>query len=168
MYNLFKMFSKNKKDSKDVNSDNSIVIERFCYGPYGTFGRLSYDNFSCFTVERPWKDNTPYISCIPDGKYTCEWYNSPKFGGTLAITGGTVSLFPSPRYDRNSILFHVGNWPRNFEGCIGLGKDFTCIRGDLGVTSSEDTINEFLDLFTQIDKIPLLIVNSTGTNNETT
>lgn len=145
-----------------TNHNNIILIERFCYGPEGTFGVLTYRDFSCFTVERPWRNNTPLVSCIPDGDYRCEWYASPRHGRTLAVVGGTVSLFPSPRHDRSAILFHLGNWPRNFEGCIGLGRTFTCIQGEMGVSSSRDTVNRFLALCEGDDHIPLTIVNSTG------
>lgn len=141
---------------------NRIIINRFCYSPEGTFGMLFYDDFSCFTVERPWKMNTPFISCIPDGDYSCQWYDSPKFGRTLAVTGGSVSLFPSSHHDRDAILFHAGNWPENFEGCIGLGEAFTCLQGRMGVTNSRNTLEEFLDMLHSKNHIPLKITNSTG------
>lgn len=159
--NMFKKDMDSVIESSNKRQD-VITIERFCYAPQGTFGHLSYKEFSCYTVERPWKNNEPFVSCIPDGEYTCEWYDSPRFGRTLAIIGGTVSLFPSPQHDRSAILFHVGNWPHNFEGCIGLGRNFTCINGKLGVSSSASTVEAFLNLFSNVDDIPLKIINSTG------
>lgn len=151
-----------KMNTEKRSTSDQIVIERFCYAPDGTFGKLTYKDFSCFTVERAWKDNTPYMSCIPDGNYTCEWYSSPRFGSTLAVVGGTVSLFPSPNHARSAILFHLGNWPRNFNGCIGLGRNFTCINGEMGVSESGNTVNRFLELCRDTDNIPLTIRNVTG------
>lgn len=172
MCKLFDMlFNKRNNNNTSTESNfnefiedaNSIIIERFCYAPKGVFGKLHFDGFSCFTVEREWQGNEPYVSCIPDGNYTCSWYDSPRFGRTLAIVGDTVSLFPSPNHERSGIMFHLGNWPRNFNGCIGLGRSFTCINGEMGVTSSRDTVNEFLSLFQGKDDILLKIVNTAGT-----
>lgn len=151
-----------------IDSNDAIIIERFCYAPNGTFGRLYYDDFSCFTVEREWANNMPYISCIPDGRYICNWHNSPRFGNTLAVVGGSVSLSPSPTHQRSAILFHLGNWPTNFNGCIGLGHTFACINGEMGVSSSRDTVQQFLSLFHGKANIPLIITNITGAISETT
>lgn len=139
----------NNNKIQDKYKDGTTIIERFCYAPYGTFGILYFKDFKCYTVELPWKSNERYKSCIPEGKYEMIWYDSPSFGHTLAIEGGTVSLHESSHYDRSFILFHGGNWPRNFNGCIGLGEEFRCIQGDIGVSSSNKTVKKFLNL---IDK----------------
>jgi len=141
---------------------NKIIITRFCYAPNGTFGMLQYNDFKSFTVEPPWKDNMPFISCIPDGEYIAKWHRSPKFGPTLAVEGGTVSIFQSSEHDRSHIVFHLGNWPRNFEGCIGLGRKFKCVSGDIGVSSSMVTVKEFLELANEEDNIPLIIKATEG------
>lgn len=152
-----------KEESVQVETDREmILLERFSYSPTGTFGILTYGDFKCFSVERAWKNNERFVSCIPDGEYKCSWYNSPRFGRTLAVIGGTVSLFPSPRHQRSAILFHLGNWPHNFEGCIGLGREYTCVSGQIGVTSSRDTVNQFLSLFEDKDNIDLVIRPTVG------
>jgi hypothetical protein len=46
-----------------------IVLERFAYTPIGSFGRLMFPEFQCYTVERPWLDNKIRESCIPEGEY---------------------------------------------------------------------------------------------------
>ena len=46
-----------------------VHVERFAYTPMGTFGKMRYKGFECFTVELPWENNAPYISCIPTGIY---------------------------------------------------------------------------------------------------
>jgi len=162
MCKLFNLLRKNRNGEVPIMSSKKIIIERFCYAPEGTFGMLYFDGFKAFTVERAWKNNEPYVSCIPDGEYVAKWYDSPRFGRTLAVVGGTVSLFPSPNHDRSAILFHLGNWPRNFNGCIGLGRAFTCINGEMGVTSSGVITDEFLELATGLDNIPLIIKQSQG------
>lgn len=169
MCKFFDFFSRNNNTLKDEivqpnnNTPPEILIERFSYSSTGTFGILTCEDFQCFSVEPPWKDNQRRISCIPDGDYIAQWYDSPRFGETLAVIGGTVSLFSSSSHERSAILFHVGNWPRNFEGCIGLGRDYTCVSGQIGVTSSRDTINSFLDLLRDYDNMKLTIKPKMGT-----
>lgn len=160
---LSKIFQGVSKLLSYGDSEKVIIIDRFCYGPEGTFGKLTYKNFSAFTVERPWRDNIPYVSCIPDGIYTATWHDSPKFGKTLAVHGGRVSIYPNKNKERNLILFHVGNWPENFSGCIGLGKSFSCVGGKMGVSTSRITVENFLSMFEGIDNIPLIIKPDMGT-----
>lgn len=65
------------------------------------------------SLELPWKDNEPCVSCIPEGLYKIEW-----------IVEGLKS---SPCYrildvpGRVSILMHVANTLRELLGCIAPG-----------------------------------------------
>lgn len=123
-----------------------IVLERFAYTPFGTFGRLIYNDFRAFSVERPWADNKARESCIPEGKYQVKWYDSPKFGRTLAVVGETVSLFPDNVHARSAILFHKANTMDDLLGCIGLGKSLGYMNAKWAVTSSTLAMQEFLNL----------------------
>lgn len=123
-----------------------IVLERFAYTPFGTFGRLIYNDFRAFTVERPWANNAARESCIPEGTYKVKWYDSPKFGKTLAVVGETVSLFPDNKHARSAILFHKANTMDDLLGCIGLGKSLGYINSKWAVTSSTIAVDEFLKL----------------------
>lgn len=123
-----------------------IVLERFAYTPFGTFGRLIYNDFRAFSVERPWADNKPRESCIPEGKYQVQWYDSPKFGKTLAVVGETVSLFPDNTHARSAILFHKANTMDDLLGCIGLGKSLGYMNAKWAITSSTLAMQEFLTL----------------------
>lgn len=76
-----------------------------------------------YTLERPWRSNQPFVSCIPDGTYIIEPYDSPKFGKVYIVSGGTVNRFPSPHHVRSGILFHPANKVNELEGCIAPGMD---------------------------------------------
>ncbi len=77
-------------------------------------GVLVIDNkFICMTLERPWLDNRPNVSCIPPGLYPCRRVNSPHFGETFEVCD-----VPG----RSHILFHGGNKPTDTEGCILTGR----------------------------------------------
>ncbi|MGN6165772.1 MAG: DUF5675 family protein [Flavisolibacter sp.] len=77
----------------------------------GTNGKLYGDEkLLCYTIELPWKDNHPCISCIPEGRYAVERRWSPKFGYHLWIRG-----VPG----RSLILMHPANDAlQELEGCI--------------------------------------------------
>jgi hypothetical protein len=109
----------------------------------GTEGVLTAGDFFCFTLELPWKDNQPDISCIPPGQYPVKPRLSPRFGEVYHVTEVE---------NRSFILIHPGNFAgdtalgyrTNVQGCILLGK----YRGVLGtqraVLNSRPSVREFM------------------------
>jgi len=81
--------------------------------------------FNCFTLELPYRNNEPFISCIPAGTYKCEKVTSPKHGYCILVTG-----VPG----RSQILFHPFNFAAGTlietKGCIGPGSGFADINAD--------------------------------------
>lgn len=139
-----------------------ITLQRFAYTPWGVFGRLVYNDFRAFTVERPWLDNKARESCIPDGLYDLQWFDSPKFGPTWAIVGGTVSLQPDGKAKRSLVLIHPANTMDDLLGCIGLGATLGSVNGKWGVVSSKPTVAAFLAA-TKGKKLKLEITPALGT-----
>jgi hypothetical protein len=86
------------------------------------------------------------ISCIPEGDYYLKSYDSPKFGNSVILYGGSVSMFPHPEYPRNGILIHPANKSNELMGCIGLGDSLGTIGGKRAVLNSRKTVAHFLDL----------------------
>ena len=110
-----------------------IELTRFVKDDATTLGRFSYATRTFFTVERPWLDNQPNVSCIPDGDYKMARVDSPKFGPGMWEIVNVLG--------RTHILLHVANTPRNVEGCLGVGLS---VYPDLkGVGSSRNGIDEF-------------------------
>jgi hypothetical protein len=69
-----------------------------------TFGKLhleGIDHPDIYTIELPWKDNYPNISCIPAGLYSCIPHESEKYPNTYEVT-----FVPG----RTAILIHSGNF----------------------------------------------------------
>jgi len=109
----------------------TIKLIRTLQNDTGSFGKL--DRF--FTVELPWKDNANNVSCIPVGKYRCNWTLSPRLKRcTYEVTGVK---------GRAGIRIHSGNFPRQFLGCIGLGLSVGVMDGQRGVFSSQTAIRLF-------------------------
>ena len=104
-----------------VSGKDAMILERFCYGPYGTFGRLIVGDHVLYTVEQEWQDNEPRESCVPEGVYTLEPHTGSKYKDTWALVGETVSHWPGEGKRRSTCVFHKGNTQDNVLGCIAPG-----------------------------------------------
>src|SRR5947208_1162932 len=64
----------------------------------------------CQTLELPWRWNEKDISCIPAGTYSCWWRHER----------GRIQLWdiPCPGGYRTGVQIHVGNQPKQIQGCI--------------------------------------------------
>jgi hypothetical protein len=112
-----------------------IELQRFAYHPEGTLGLIDFEGERFYTIERPWLDNTPNVSCIPEGAYNTGWRDSPRFGETWHI---------KEVQDRTYILIHAANFPKEVQGCIGLGLG---LMGDrVAVSSSRKAVARFEEL----------------------
>ena len=85
----------------------------------------------CFTMERPWLNNDPKVSCIPTGTYSCIRHNSPSHPNTWEVTGVP---------DRSEILIHNGNIDTQSEGCILVGDSIGELNGQTAVRNSVATL----------------------------
>ena len=116
---------------------NAIITRYGSLPGMGTFGGLKTDGFHCLTVEREWHGNEPEISCIPLGNYTCSLVNSPHFGLVYEVLN-----VPG----RSHILIHPANIESELKGCIALGEQYFWYKGQLAVSNSRDTLEEFMHL----------------------
>ncbi len=97
-----------------------LNLIRYAYTPDETLGLLKFPvldgvaKYNLWTVECPWLDNTPFASCIPDGEYSLQAFDSPKHPDAWVIT-------PVP--GRPGILFHVGNHAGDVTGCVCPGMN---------------------------------------------
>ena len=114
------------------------LLRRFAYLESGTLGRLTMGNWGCFTIERPWKDNQPNVSCIPEGVYACQPFSGERFKDVIQI-------MDVPH--RSYILFHVANFPHDIEGCIGVGDRFVSDALEPAVYNSKKTMAQLMDIF---------------------
>lgn len=112
-----------------------------------TMGRLTATDdgkvFSCDTLELPWLDNEPNVSCIPTGTYHC----------TLQPFHATEMYQLSDVSGRFAIFIHNGNFATgnkvDTEGCILLGSSFSDIdgNGQQDVINSDNTVKAFIEFF---------------------
>ena len=85
-------------------------------------------NLAC--LELPWKNNEPFVSCIPEGKYLVKETWSPRFKRKLWL----VCDVP----ERSGVRIHPENFSLNLEGCLALVLAFEDLHNDgiFDVTSS--------------------------------
>jgi hypothetical protein len=104
----------------------------------GTFGTIELPSGrKLYTVEPPWVGNKQSVSCIPEGVYKLRLRDSGvvnRSSGGEFKAGWEIVDVPN----RTFIMLHPGNWPHNFEGCIGCGLSYLLLSGRLGVSSSRD------------------------------
>jgi hypothetical protein len=86
--------------------------------------------FRCFSLELPWRDNKPRVSCIPTGRYRIVLEFSPAFGMHL------WELKDVP--NRSEVKIHVANYTRQLRGCIAPGMDLRDIDAD-GITDTRNS-----------------------------
>lgn len=127
-----------------------MKLVRVSKASIATYGVLMQGDIPfALTLERPWLDNQPNVSCIPAGKYECQRVDSPHFGNTFQVMN-----VPG----RSHILFHKGNVATDSEGCILIGESFNPVLGKPGITRSGDGFAEFLSILRMTDRFPLEIV----------
>ena len=116
----------------------SISLVRSSLGPDFTAGVLTcpalledQPDLVLATVEDPWKDNAPHVSCIPAGTYPLQFAWSAKRNRLVPF----VLDVPF----RSLIEIHSGNTAADVQGCIALGLRASAS----GVSSSQVAVDRF-------------------------
>jgi hypothetical protein len=107
------------------------------------------DHVRFATIELPWLNNKPFVSCISPGTYKAVKIHSNTFGWCIHIL--TVP-------NRSGILIHAGNFYTNTKGCILVGKHFSYINTDnqIDISNSKESLKILTTFF-----IPEIIFNIT-------
>jgi hypothetical protein len=130
----------------------AVTVKRIAFHPeQGTFGVLLLNDVPmCVTLELPWRENLPRISCIPAGQYWCKTLQSPKFGRTFVVCD-------VPR--RSAVEFHGANTVNDLEGCIGLAEFFTHFGTHLAIANPVKgmAFKEFQEATKAVDEFLLTV-----------
>ena len=95
----------------------NLLLIRDTFTDKSTLGLLYFDGeFYGHTLELAWKDNEKRVSCIPKGVYEV------KKRHTEESKYKYEHLHILDVENRELILMHVGNYPKNSKGCILLGN----------------------------------------------
>tara|TARA_Y100000310_G_C20275929_1_gene620216 strand:+ start:12 stop:512 length:501 start_codon:yes stop_codon:yes gene_type:complete len=126
-----------------------ITLNRIISSDEGILGLLhSNGKPIAVTLERPWKDNKAWESCIPFGIYPLTRLDKSK-------------AFKYPHYlledvpDRTFIKIHVANYPSELHGCIGVGSYFA--NGAIAVCKSRNAMDHVMWFLDRHDEVCLNI-----------
>ena len=143
---------------------SKVLLLRTSSDAHGTRGILTSGTFSCKTIELPWRNNRPKLSCIPEGEYEVRFTYSPGFKRYLYELLNVK--------DRSYIRMHGGNFAgavdlglkSNYLGCIGVGRNYGVIGKQKVLLSTNPTLEAF---HAHMKKQPfmLTIVNATKLEN---
>ncbi|WP_206367109.1 DUF5675 family protein [Sphingobacterium sp. SGG-5] len=137
---------------------NTLVLQRI-YGAQGTSGSITFrGEHICHTIELPWCNNIPRLSCIPEGRYKLEKRKYTKHGeqiGIPAVLG------------REAILIHAANHAmKQLRGCIA---PVTALTGEGQGTESGKALEKLKALVYSLwdmgGEVYLLIKPSNGVVN---
>lgn len=128
-----------------LDSQNPVILKRTSDDGIQTLGELTHNQFSCKTLERPWKNNLKDISCIPKGQYKVSWTFSPRL---MKYTYEILNVL-----NRKGIRIHSGNYFFDVDGCIILGDSVKDINNDKkkDVLNSRVTLQKFEDIMQKKD-----------------
>jgi len=100
----------------------NLLLVREKSTPQGTPGVITGMDFSFESLEKPWLDNEPEKSCIPEGTYELRYEYSEHFAKIypeLEPKGMCYHVHGVP--NRSGILIHNANRQEQLLGCIALG-----------------------------------------------
>ena len=110
-----KMVTKRNTEGK-VDKANLLLI-RDSFTDKAVLGKLYLNSeFYGHTLELAWKENQKRISCIPKGVYEVKKRHTEK----SKYKYEHLHILDVP--DRELILMHIGNYPKNSKGCILVGN----------------------------------------------
>lgn len=125
----------------------TLHLIRRAYLPKGTYGELYLPGGeSIWTLECPWKDNVPNISCIPEGLY--------------GMTRDTFKdRYPNyrvvnPPPGRYGIEIHRGNYAKDLQGCIAVGLD---LGSQWNIMNSEEALDWLMEALEEEQNVLLHI-----------
>ena len=116
-----------------------------------TLGNMTYGDFKCKTLELPWLNNKPQISCIPYGEFSCE-----KKQPTAAIPYLHITILNVP--NRSGIAIHKANFYTQLRGCIAVGDNQVDMNkdGQKDVTNSGATFKKLMEILPNKFKIIII------------
>ena len=140
-----------------------VFLKRTSDDGFQTLGELVCGTFKCKTLELPYLENQRLVSCIPVGRYPCEYTQSGRLTKLNERPVFTYEVLDVPQ--RSGIRIHSANFAHQLLGCIALGSAFTDINGDgkKDLVNSRATIEKFL-YSTNLEDLELIITNEFNLN----
>ena len=116
-----------------------VQLWRFPEFASTTFGLLiAPGDWRRATIELPWRDNAPNVSCIPTGDHQAFWAWSPRHGR---------AVYHVAAEGRAGVEVDVANWSSELRGCLAMGRKIAKFPGKgWGITNSRSSRRAFHQL----------------------
>jgi hypothetical protein len=136
-----------------------LTLQRLNFRSDGIFGILTDEDRSqvAVTLEHAYPAiGQGFSAKIPEGTYTCQRSLHRLHGMDTDFETFEVMNVP----DHTGILFHWGNWNRDSEGCVLLGRETHLEDEGSMVTDSRDTFKLFMARASGLDTFELVVQNT--------
>lgn len=135
-----------------------LVLLRTLYRADGIFSELRTlsGTFVCYTLEHAYQDDDgEYSPKLPDGDYKC-------IHGIHKLSHGpTFETFEITKVPGHwGVLFHVGNFNKDSDGCVLVGTAITKVGGQSALGQSRVAFKNFMGLQAGVEEF-ILTVKST-------
>lgn len=121
--------------NRAISDTHPWTLNRFHITEAGILGELLIPNFhtEIYTIERPWRGNERFVSCIPEGLYPLNSHQGTRWPHAISVNNVP---------NRSGILIHPAFRVSHVKGCIGVGLGW-------GIRENEDdTHTPFLSAHT--------------------
>ena len=119
---------------------NQANLTRIDSNDICTIGVLEFGENRVYTLEPPWRNNEPCVSCIPVGTYPCIIRKSPKYGWKYWLQNTAP---------RTYVLIHGGTLVKHTMGCILPGMRRGRLNGQACRAQQQGGRDHVADLFSK-------------------
>lgn len=132
------------------------VIQRWIDTKKESVGELRAGKLNLFSIERPWLNNEPFVSCVPANP------NGYPLRERRFNHGHYDAIEIADIPGREFCLFHIANRACEVNGCVGPGMTIGRLDGELAVLSSRVAFNALMHEFKERPPSGLIILPPPG------
>lgn len=144
-----------------MGSEVKFTLKRFLKGTDGVFSDLidAQGRKVFMTLEHAYFLDGEYRAKIPPGVYKCVQGTHHLHNAVPFVTYEVCGVS-----GHSGLLFHVGNFNRESDGCILIGEGFKILSGKRLVVNSKIAFDRFMDLLRCEPDFTLEVVDGTSAN----
>lgn len=110
---------------------DTIILQRWAdHEDHGVLGEIYHEGkIICKTIERPFINNRPFVSCVPARTYELQPFTRKNGDEVYCLVNHELNIEMMKSQlggmdGRYAILIHKGNWMTDLAGCIAPGLDY--------------------------------------------